>query len=291
MLLLRRLPLRCSPIEGESLGSFLARLAQRNGIDKSATLVGQIFGRPSLRALLPDDIARLSDAADLSQERIRQSFPISSFSKIYPETEVAHLMGQELLLPHLLYPGHRRICPACLVDADHDRASWSVRAITACQQHKLTLVSQCKCGRRITHELSSIGRCACGRELSTLAAHLSRESVLASSAYLENRLLTDGGAAVSRLAGMTMADAIEVLRWLGRPGIQTRSRSHRRQDADLCLARGFKLAGLPDAEFFAVIRRLAQRVEFRKGRKVTGGKVPVRMRAVVAIVLEAAAAT
>jgi len=291
MLVLRRLPLRCPPIDGESLGSFLARLAQRNGVDRTATLIGQIFVRSSIRALAPEDIAHLGEAAALSDERIRKSFPINSISQSYPDTEVAHLMGQELLLPHLVSPGHRRICPACLVDAEYDRAVWSVRAITACQKHQQSLVSKCSCGRRISYELSSLKRCICGQDLSALEAQPSPQNALSCSGYLESRLLAESMSTIPRLTAMTMADVIEVLRWLGRPSVQRRSRSQRQPNIEMCLARGFKLAGLPDAELFAAVRRLSQRVEFRKGRKISGGKIPVRMRAIVALVLEAAAAT
>ncbi|WP_179214118.1 TniQ family protein [Paraburkholderia caledonica] len=58
-----------------------------------------------------------------------------------------------------------QICPFCLLERGHARASWSITMMCCCTEHKVCLIDQCSCGRPISWRRRSLLVCECGRSL------------------------------------------------------------------------------------------------------------------------------
>ncbi|SOE64343.1 TniQ protein [Burkholderia sp. OK233] len=61
------------------------------------------------------------------------------------------------------------VCPACLAESPYLQHHWEHAYVTACPQHRILLVDQCKaCGEHLSPERLYIGLCSCGNDLSSL---------------------------------------------------------------------------------------------------------------------------
>ncbi|MCB0164816.1 MAG: helix-turn-helix domain-containing protein [Anaerolineae bacterium] len=145
-----------TPLPGESLPSFVRRLAVRNGYDPPGIL-NQLC-RPGLRdrhfitpgRVLLERIAYLSkgDVADLYS---LSAHPLAKVL-IPPETVIKTArfgsQSEPLLAPglatrHLRPESAAQYCPHCLRQAAYHRLTWLLVAVSVCTEHRCRLLDRC----------------------------------------------------------------------------------------------------------------------------------------------------
>ncbi len=98
-----------------------------------------------------------------------------------------HRFGPGTVHREILDLSARRVCPACLEEADHHRRDWDLALATACTRHGLRLLSRCpECSRRLTWSDPAPDLCRCGFSLATAAAEpVGVEETVANGRFLE----------------------------------------------------------------------------------------------------------
>jgi hypothetical protein len=146
------------PSPGESLNSFLMRMAELNG-----------YG--SAQALLSEEGLTLKvhyAAAEL--DRIANVFELSNELLAPWRVTAGHYLAQ----PRYLRSRCAAVCPACLAADGAVQAAWSHVLVTACPVHQVVLLAECpQCEGELLHTRHGLTQCDCGFDLriaSTLAA-------------------------------------------------------------------------------------------------------------------------
>ena len=98
-----------------------------------------------------------------------------------------HRFGPGSVHREILDLSARRVCPACLEEADHHRRAWDLALATACPRHGLRLLSRCPgCSRRLMWSDPAPILCRCGFSLTTAAAEpVGVEETVANGRFLE----------------------------------------------------------------------------------------------------------
>lgn len=78
---------------------------------------------------------------------------------------VADFAEHRFLRPKHLRQLRPQLCPFCLLEHGHARASWSITMMCCCTEHEVCLIDQCVCGRSISWRRRSLLICECGRML------------------------------------------------------------------------------------------------------------------------------
>ena len=265
----RRLPLRCSPIPGESLTGFVMRLAELNRVAPATLVDGVLNEYPPVFIFGPevDHLAALSGA---SQEVVRA---------ICPEPRVGPRSGS---IDRVSYMGHvltyedlarrRKVCPACLAASPHERSIWSIDALLGCFEHDRRFVRECSaCGERLDWD-RTIGRCACGQALEALVAPGWTAEEREVTAYVHGRLLGAAPLGPERLDRLDLHDALTLIAWASTLRREPSATPGGRRE----YASGFGLlAGARDLLLEAVRERAGGR--YRGGGNVGTGRLQPRL--------------
>ncbi|GAA0972168.1 TniQ family protein [Acrocarpospora macrocephala] len=215
----RTLPLRVGIAEGESVDSWIERLARRHKIAPRPLL--PVLGLPPpTRVTFTNRLIYGIDPA--LWRRVEQATGLQ-------ERRLDSAVGDAIAVVTPLLSGGSRFCPRCLADHDGWQVSWRLNWTVACRRHLLLLHDGCPaCGavpRRTviggatpippatcTH-LPKGSRRRCGAELTTAPAHRAGSAVLEVQNWIDQliaELAGTGGLAASSL----FADLPVVVSWL-----------------------------------------------------------------------------
>lgn len=158
--------IRVKPYIGESLWSYLLRLASKNGIEFYST-VKNIKGRRlrieaaelEMMDNSPDsivDVGHLSKMTSLPEEqllRMTMHYVFATFEE--PKDISTSRLLNGMLRDHFCY------CPHCLKEKPYFRLIWKAENMQACQTHGTPLLDKClHCHQNIKfHEVTDIERC------------------------------------------------------------------------------------------------------------------------------------
>ncbi|WP_429342355.1 TniQ family protein [Paraburkholderia sp. GAS42] len=100
---------------------------------------------------------------------------------------VADFAEHRFLRPKHLRQLRPQLCPFCLLEHGHARASWSITMMCCCTEHEVCLIDQCVCGRPISWRRRSLLVCECGRMLlgSSNSTHPATKGALAICRQIE----------------------------------------------------------------------------------------------------------
>lgn len=142
------LPVRPSPIEGESAIGFLIRVAAANGYEQPRHL------QRAVRTL-----DRLCDALRMPVNGLTPL--VGPFPSYWGGAELRTGLAAADYNHHLM-----RWCPLCLEESDHLRGQWFLKLCTVCTRHSAYLHDHCpSCGQPQRLERPSVSTCYCGNHL------------------------------------------------------------------------------------------------------------------------------
>lgn len=85
------------------------------------------------------------------------------------------------------------VCPHCLCESPHLRASWEHAYVVACPKHEVLLVDTCDvCGQGLSPHRDHIDLCGCGRRLSEMRTPLATAGLLWLAALIATRGASSG---------------------------------------------------------------------------------------------------
>jgi excisionase family DNA binding protein len=201
----RRFVLRPPPLEGETVWSYLIRLAAANGLEGIRPLrcVLLNFGYSDIRQALCVG-ARLSR---LRVDKLFGPYPVSW------RVPVNHAQLVSADFNHL----YMRWCPACLSDKPYLRKEWALKSACVCTHHATWLSDCCPvCGLRQKLERVELQRCRCGAYLGDAARISAPESVVRLQKAME--AATFGEAYPAKLPILDCVAWQRLLRYLGQFG-------------------------------------------------------------------------
>jgi hypothetical protein len=218
------LPLVARPLVGESLTSFIFRLADRNAVPVRRTL--QLVSRTRRPVGWSDtnweNLARLiyTTAAELEPLRRRNAHLVRCPSAVM-------FLGQPLKM-NFLVRDRLRICPLCVSQLGALREAWSLLHAPVCLDHEVELIDTCSCGRLLSPKGGGrSGRafgCVCGAMFVDLEAKGASPAALDAArwlgfkinpALLTTKPISPDGALTGPFAQMPMADVISVIDLVG----------------------------------------------------------------------------
>lgn len=207
---LYRLPEALLPIPGESLSSLIVRNAAAVRFPDPIRILDRLrLGRISLAALsrdVPAAEARNGLAALLGVDEA-SLWRLASWGS---GPDAASVDGRPIA-PRFLNLVSRQVCPACLSESPHQRATWNVWAMTACARHRRALVRACGgCGGPIQWRGSALERCgnpACAHDLRDTRAPQSRAGLRATSGL--QAMFDEGSETQLPGSGLLFGEAIE----------------------------------------------------------------------------------
>lgn len=213
-----RLPLRCEPITGESLNGFVHRLAERNGAKPRALL--SFMGRRPFPVRLGYGTV-LADLAALSgrepEELQAMAGTISPLRAGHDASFNARVFLGQVVSGLQVRSWRRAVCPACLAEERHHRASWELVFVQACAVHRCGLVTACpSCSVPLDWNTSELAKCSCGRALDALPSEMWHELRLTATDYVTARLRgTAPPIEPACLQDVPLLHAVEMLRFFG----------------------------------------------------------------------------
>ncbi len=181
----RYLLLRSSLLPGESLPSYLVRLAKLNGYhtpNMVVQLCQERLSQPDIitRPSRAETYARLADLVKLDDDWLfaasAHTFAITILpARTAPEFISLRSKGGVVLLPsavlrqHLWLETDAQFCPHCLTEIIYHRLAWLPQAVSVCLAHRCLLVKGCPiCGDRLKIGDIVEGHCGqCGFDLRT----------------------------------------------------------------------------------------------------------------------------
>lgn len=207
---LYRLPEALLPIPGESLSSLIVRNAAAVRFPDPIRILDRLrLGRISLAALsrdVPAAEARNGLAALLGVDEAS----LRRLASWGSGPDAASVDGRPIA-PRFVNLVNRQICPACLGESLHHRASWNVWAMTACARHSRALVRSCGgCGGPIQWRGSALERCgnpACAHDLRNTHAPQPRAGLRATSGL--QAMFDEGSETQLPGSGLLFGEAIE----------------------------------------------------------------------------------
>jgi hypothetical protein len=146
----------------ESLIGFAYRLAVRRNMQTGKSIYLEAGIRNLTNRPMEFELQRLADVALLPAAELA----IISFG---PPDSALRWLYRGRSLPAAMFKGHmafRKVCPECLIESPYHRSIWDLACISACPEHRCTLVSNCpNCGELIRWrgvDLTLCGACKDG---------------------------------------------------------------------------------------------------------------------------------
>lgn len=169
----RSLPIRESPLPGESLTSIVRRHVVGMGYEtmtRLLSLLDEIELPPHLdylgRGPPLDALAELLGHTSESLANMTVHVFAKSLALQQPKAPPATLCDSKTLLRYF-DPVHPRVCPECLhTGTPYERLSWSFRPLPICLEHGVVLLNRCPgCDRYARSSRLDITTCRCGFRL------------------------------------------------------------------------------------------------------------------------------
>ena len=190
------LPIRPSPIEGESAIGFLIRVAVANGYEQPRHLQ---------RAIRTPD--RLCDALRMPANGLTPL--VGPFPSYWGGAELRTGLASADYNHHLM-----RWCPLCLDESDHLRGQWLLKLCTVCTRHSVYLHDHCPCcGQPQRLERPSVSTCYCGSHLTAAPITPASASVTRITQAIEDAIA--GIAPIEGLPPLTASEWIRLAKYLG----------------------------------------------------------------------------
>ncbi len=215
---LRSLPVRESPLPGESLTSFVRRHVVGMGYESMVRLLSLVdevdlpphldhLGRGPPLAALSALLGRPpSLLADLTVHRFAESLVLQ------PQSAPSATQCDSKTLLRFFDPVHPRICPVCLREGTpYERLLWSFRPLPICLLHGVALLDRCPpCGRHARPSRLDLETCSCGFRLTEAAVIVIGSGALSSATLIQSCLRGEPFAALdlSPAAGLAWLDRL-----------------------------------------------------------------------------------
>ncbi|GEM_PF-3898222 len=146
-------PYRTRPYEGETLSSWLSRLAAGNGLRFTDVLqyLGISLWECDIDCLPATEwLTRLSATTGTTTSEVWKTTLSSLERRVLKRNRAGDLEG---VLPLRAGPHKRRlfgfqICPECVLETDYYRIIWRLSFVTMCSRHDILLIDRCCWCRR-----------------------------------------------------------------------------------------------------------------------------------------------
>lgn len=160
------LPVRPTPISGESLAGYVVRVAERNGMESWHSL----FTHAGIRAPSPQSLrVLLVDQAQLPALSRFIGVPLEPVARLGYQavpnlTKIRAVIWRGFRVPTAaLRDAQAPLCPQCVRESPHLRQEWDWRFVAACPDHGRLLLDRCPaCGSAIARARASVSCCPCG---------------------------------------------------------------------------------------------------------------------------------
>lgn len=215
-------PVRPLPQPGESLSSWLVRLARTNGLE-TAELCRILWGRRvRLAARNPHDLDRVKSRAALRPLVEATGLPLEQLWALTlnarEERLGAETMRRWLLSerdPHYARPRYdRQACLRCLATHPYHRLEWRFACMAVCPRHRILLIDRCAtCRARLAPVLAPFDQdafCRCFKCGKILRGHR-QATVERRTAALQRRVRSALESDIVRLRAGTEIPAQELL--------------------------------------------------------------------------------
>ncbi len=159
---------RTTPLEEESLSSFVLRVADKNLMDQM-TWIFLLFKQQFNYKLREQDINWLSeiDLHNLSKLLNVNVNDLEKLTFLYLSLRTGIPIGSEHKSPWFLHDS-TKICPLCIYEQPYHRIWWSLTHATTCPKHKIYLISHCpNCNRDFRPRETVTCKCKCGNILTS----------------------------------------------------------------------------------------------------------------------------
>lgn len=175
------LPIRLTPIEGESALGFCLRSVRANGFNLH--WLRREVGVGECRSITAAYADRISMLLQCNPEWLRAG--LSAGSRAEHVTYLGHRFHQR----NQLRGTRPQVCVRCAHREGVCRAAWELSLVTACPVHRCRLIDACSvCGAALSWDRPELAICRCGRPLRTVTAS-SASAFEATSAVLVSDLL------------------------------------------------------------------------------------------------------
>ncbi|NKE04669.1 TniQ family protein [Mesobacillus selenatarsenatis] len=189
------LSIRCKTKSGESLLSYLLRLANSNDVPLLTLL--NTFRHPDRQYYIQKanldlicyspkhiiDVKELVKTVRLSEEEIEKCSFHYMLGHFSDEKNIPHLRILSGVIRNVLY-----YCPKCLMDSNYYRLLWKVKDVTVCLQHECYLLDKClHCKKPIYYrDLLQVGKCPyCKNSLFKTAQNLPHDHELQEQRWIQ----------------------------------------------------------------------------------------------------------
>lgn len=146
-------------MEGESLASLIARMAETEEFRQPMRMVRQI--RPPTTSLTT---LTMVDPRSEFGEMMAAYLGVEPevFGRMTAGTEdplVRTILGCRMY-HELVSVDHRRYCPLCLREGSYHRAIWDLAMLSVCPEHSVRLLERCPdCNHRVSWHYGKVGKC------------------------------------------------------------------------------------------------------------------------------------
>jgi excisionase family DNA binding protein len=193
---LRSLPVRESPLPGESLTSFVRRHVVEMGYESMTRLLSLVdevelpphldhLGRGPPLVALSGLLGRPSSLlADLTVHRFAESLVLQ------PQGAPPATQCDSKILLRFFDPAHPRVCPECLREGTpFERLLWSFRPLPICLEHSVALLDRCPaCGRHARPSRLDLETCRCGFRLTDITSTVISTRAFSSATLIQTCL-------------------------------------------------------------------------------------------------------
>lgn len=245
-----RLPIRCTPIPGESLNGFVVRLSEANAIDRASWLADVLklpFPENWYRA---EEIERLAVASGQTLESLNELSPTPIRRK--GRRQVSTILGADVPTDFFVR-SLRRVCPRCISESAHHRIIWDMRFVRSCTEHGIRLLAVCpECGKRLNWNIKSVCHCSCGFDLRTTPGESVEAQALSGTRFFQSMLQGREQAVPTLLAGLDLDEALLLVwdfAWFCGGGINAGNDDDVGEGMEIWLAQGLKLLSHEPAAF------------------------------------------
>lgn len=200
-----RLAVRSEVHERETLGGFIMRLSEHNGLERVGWLT-RAAGLPPNFQQAPCDLARLACMSGAGEEFLRRS-------AAWPSGDRKGIVrfGDLSVTKAVLLGAGTRVCPFCLDRRRLLPRVWQLLPNVACPKHQCLLVDRCPaCLRRLGISNQELDLCRCGRRVSKADVESAPAALVELSAAFGG--LEEGGRGSSTAAPLDL-DAFCRLSW------------------------------------------------------------------------------
>ena len=180
-----RVLFRVAPKVNESLWGFLIRVAENNGLDGPREILQTLLGSEDASASW-EDVAAIAEYCRCLPDEICQlgGIPRVVDPGRFEWRFASHVISHERFIRAVTRP----VCPQCLQESPHLRATWEISLYTACSKHGAALIDKCDaCGKSLKKRRSRLAECSCGRDLRGLCAVKPEPSEMLVSAMIDEK--------------------------------------------------------------------------------------------------------